>query len=224
MINNRVNIHVKRIILWLSLLSCLLFAGCAMINYFMSETEIPQYTVLETKDDIEVRLYKPINIASVTVAGKRKEALSQGFRVLADYIFGNNQIKQAINMTAPVQQQSADQISQKIAMTAPVAQQMQDDMWQISFVMPSQYSIDSLPMPNNKQVTLIAIPQQKVATIQFSGVNTDDNIAKHEKLLMQYLKQQGISSEVAPKYAFYNSPWTLPFMRRNEVHIQLFDK
>ncbi|GAB4391300.1 MAG: heme-binding protein [Gammaproteobacteria bacterium] len=183
----------------------------------MSNVEHPKYEVISSANNIEVREYAPMIVAEVEVAGERKQAISDGFRLLADYIFGNNTIQQKIAMTAPVQQQA----SQKIAMTAPVQQQEENGIWKVSFVMPSEYTMQTLPKPNNNSVTLKEIPAQQFIVIKFSGMNSAENIAQYEKRLMQYIKENNIETTGSPKYAFYNPPWTLPSMRRNEIMLEI---
>jgi effector-binding domain-containing protein len=137
--------------------------------------------------------------------------------MLADYIFGNNTVQQEIAMTAPVQQQS----SEKIAMTAPVQQQQRDGVWKVSFVMPSQYGMSDLPKPNNERITLKEIPSKNFVVVTFSGMNSEENVEKHEKQLVEYIDANNISVTGSSKYAFYNPPWTLPFMRRNEIMLEV---
>jgi|TARA_B110000977_G_scaffold23607_1_gene28488 DNA gyrase inhibitor GyrI len=183
----------------------------------MSRVEHPKYQVHSSEDKIEIRKYNPMIVAEVTVQGERKEAISQGFRLLADYIFGNNIKNSSISMTAPVTQQQ----NQKIAMTAPVNQHAADDGWTINFVMPAEYSMGTLPKPNNKKVILKEIPSKNFAVIQFSGMNNNKNLALYEKKLKLYLLENEMKALSESIYAFYNPPWTLPFLRRNEVLIEV---
>lgn len=189
-----------------------------MIGPIMSDVEHPKYKVISSKGNIEVREYLPMIIAEVVVKGERKQAINEGFRLLADYIFGNNKVQRKINMTAPVQQQADNK---KIAMTAPVQQQQENDTWKVSFVMPSEYNMKTLPIPNDDQVVLKEIPAIQFIVIRFSGMNSDKNIAKHMKRLMQHIQENDIRTSETPKYAFYNPPWTLPFMRRNEIMLEI---
>ncbi len=191
--------------------------GSAMIGPIMSDVERPKYDVTSSSGNIEVREYAPMVVAEVAVSGVRKEAINAGFRILADYIFGNNIAKQDIAMTAPVQQQE----STEIAMTAPVQQESSGDDWRVSFVMPSEYNIETLPEPVNDRVTLKEITAKKYVVITFSGTNSDSNMAEHEKELMEYVEANNLSVVGPMKYAFYNPPWTLPPMRRNEVMIEI---
>jgi DNA gyrase inhibitor GyrI len=191
--------------------------GAVAMGPIMSDVEIPNYDIVETHDHIEIRQYKPMIIAEVQMQGQREEAIGEGFRLLADYIFGNNTVQKSIAMTAPVQQQE----NAKIAMTAPVQQQSTGNTWQVSFVMPSQYSMETLPKPNNDRVTLKEIPAKQFIVIRFSGMNSEHNVTEHEKKLMEFIQTKNIAVTGTAKYAFYNPPWTLPPMRRNEIMIEL---
>lgn len=191
--------------------------GVVAVGPIMSDVETPNYDVITAENNIEVRQYKPMIVAEVQVNGRREDAIGDGFRVLADYIFGNNIAQQDILMTAPVQQQE----STKIAMTAPVQQQFTGAYWKISFVMPSEYTMETLPKPVNEHVTIKEIPAKIFAVITFSGTNLDRNVKDHENQLMAYVGTKELSVIGTPKYAFYNPPWTLPPMRRNEVMIEI---
>ena len=199
-----------------SIIALILIVG-VLAGPVLSDVEKPDYKVIQSEQNIEIRQYEPMIIAEVEVDGKREDAIGDGFRLIADYIFGNNTVKRDIAMTAPVQQQE----SQKIAMTAPVQQQSTGRSWQISFVMPSKYSMESLPEPNNDRVRLKEILTKKFIVIEFSGTNSNENVTEHENQLMNYIEGNNLKITGSPKYAFYNAPWTLPFMRRNEVMIEI---
>ena len=200
-----------------SIIAFILIVGGLLAGPVMSNVEKPDYKVIQTERNIEIRQYEPMIIAEVEVDGKREDAIREGFRLIADYIFGNNTVQRDIAMTAPVQQQE----SQKIAMTAPVQQQSTGRSWQISFVMPSKYSMETLPEPKNDRVRLKEIMTKKFVVIKFSGTNSNENVTEHENQLMNYIEGNQIKIIDSPKYAFYNAPWTLPFMRRNEVMIEI---
>ena len=199
-----------------SIIALILVVG-VLAGPVMSNVEKPDYKVIQSEQNIEIRQYEPMIIAEVEVDGKREDAIRDGFRLIADYIFGNNTVEQNISMTAPVQQKE----NQKIAMTSPVQQQLAGKSWQISFVMPSKYSMDSLPMPNNNRVRLKEILTKKFVVIEFSGTNSNENVTEHENQLMNYIEANQLKIIGSPKYAFYNTPWTLPFLRRNEVMIEI---
>jgi len=199
-----------------SIIALILIVG-VLAGPVMSDVEKPDYKVIQSEQNIEIRQYEPMIIAEVEVDGKREDAIGDGFRLLADYIFGNNTVQQVISMTAPVQQKE----NQKIAMTAPVQQQSTGKSWRMSFVMPSKYSMDSLPVPNNNRVRLKEILTKKFVVIEFSGTNSNENVTEHENQLMNYIEANQIKINDSPKYAFYNPPWSLPFLRRNEVMIEI---
>jgi effector-binding domain-containing protein len=208
-----------------------LLLGYAAVGPAMSNVEQPKYRVISEQGNIQIREYSPVIVAEVQVQGEREEAISQGFRLLADYIFGNNKVEQDIAMTAPVTQQSGQKIamtapvtqqsSEKITMTAPVKQQGLDNAWKVNFTMPSQYSMNTLPKPNNEKVTLHQVPGKKYASIKFSGMGSNKNLALHEKELQEYISKNKIQTLSEPIYAFYNPPWTLAFLRHNEIMIEI---
>ena len=199
-----------------SIIALILIVG-VLAGPVMSDVEKPDYKVIQSEQNIEIRQYEPMIIAEVEVDGKREDAIGDGFRLLADYIFGNNTVQQVISTTAPVQQKE----NQKIAMTAPVQQQSTGKSWRMSFVMPSKYSMDSLPVPNNNRVRLKEILTKKFVVIEFSGTNSNENVIEHENQLMNYIEANQIKINGSPNYAFYNPPWSLPFLRRNEVMIEI---
>ena len=197
-----------------SIIALFLIVG-VLAGPVISNVEKPDYKIIQSEQNIEIRQYEPMIIAEVEVDGKREDAIRDGFRLIADYIFGNNTVEQNISMTAPVQQK------EKIAMTSPVQQQLAGKSWQISFVMPSEYSMESLPVPNNNRVRLKEILAKKFVVIEFSGSNSNENVIGHENQLMKYIKANQITIIGSPKYAFYNVPLSLPLLRRNEVMIEI---
>ena len=192
-----------------------LFAGAAMA------IEEPKYTVLEKTEPFELRMYAPMILAEVKVDGDLDEASGQGFRLIAAYIFGQNQVSEKISMTAPVAIEEQNVKSAKIAMTTPVNIESNGSQWTVSFVMPSEYTLESLPKPLNPRVHLRQIPAVKRAVIQFSGFYTSQKVANKTLELEEWLKTRNLQATGTPKFARYNPPWTLPFMRRNEVMIDV---
>lgn len=180
----------------------------------------PKYTVLKDYgNDIQLREYSSYIVAETEVsADNADEAGNLGFKRLGGYIFGGNQRKQSISMTAPVSQSK----SEKIAMTAPVNQsEVGKGQWRISFVMPDKYTLDTLPVPNDKTVYFKTVPKRKILVIRFSGRWTDKNFAEHEDLLMQALKTNNLHAIGKSWTARYNPPFMPSFMRRNEVMIEV---
>ncbi|PIP87285.1 heme-binding protein [Candidatus Campbellbacteria bacterium CG22_combo_CG10-13_8_21_14_all_36_13] len=181
--------------------------------------EKPKYSVLEKKDGYEIRQYEPYIIAYVEVEGGYREALNKGFRLVADFIFGNNKSNSKIAMTSPVQEME----SEKIAMTSPVIEGEIDDvgLHTISFVMPSKYTLDTIPVPNNEKVFIKEVPERKVAVLSYSWYPNDSRIAVKKQKLINMLENDSVEFVGKPESAFYNPPFTPPFMLRNEVLIEI---
>ena len=191
--------------------------GAAAWGSIVSHVEQAKYTVTEVRRNIELRDYAPMIIAEVEVSGKRKEAINDGFRLLADYIFGNNTSNVKVSMTAPVVQER----SEKIATTAPITHQGEGNSWKVHFVMPSEYTMETLPKPNNPLVKLREVDGKRYAAIQFSGIAGEENLKKNTEELQKFITENGLKSQSVSTYAFFNPPWTLPFLRRNEVMIEI---
>ncbi len=182
--------------------------------------EEPEFISIEKKDAFEIREYQPKLIAQVLVNGTFDSASSKGFRLLADFIFGNNKTNEGskkIDMTAPVVTRDA---SEKIDMTAPVVSEETERGWYISFNMPKQYSKDTLPIPNNPEVKIIEVPKEKFAVITFSGLVREKKYAEMLNLLNEEMRKRNLEPQGPAILARYNPPWTLPFLRRNELMIR----
>lgn len=207
----------KKVLWWGIAVLAMAFSGAALSGPIVSQVEQPKYSLVERSGTIELRDYGPMIVAETAVVGDRQASIRSGFRIIADYIFGNNTAKKAVAMTAPVTQQSGT----KIAMTAPVTQQEDGKAWQVRFVMPSKYTMESLPKPNNPAVVLKKVPTTRYAAIRFSGTANEANLRRQTMALNDYLAKRKITPLSQPTYAFYNPPWTLPFMRRNEVLVEI---
>jgi SOUL heme-binding protein len=182
-------------------------------------TEEPHYVATPVSGRVELRRYGPRVAAETTVAADEDRARSIGFRRLAKYIFGANHRDEKISMTAPVAQQS-DSGSDEIAMTAPVSQaRAADDRWTIRFFMPSKWSMDTLPTPDDDNVTLVTVPGETVAVLRFTGDRGPTAVAARTRELLNALRERGIDPTGEPVAWFYDPPWTLPFRRRNEVAV-----
>ena len=207
----------KKIFVAILLIVVVLVFGAAMIGPIMSNVEVPAYKIVKKEQNIEVRQYPPLIIAEVKTAGSRQASIGDGFRILADFIFGNNEGEKQLSMNGPITQQEGI----KIAMTAPVQQEKTDAEWATSFIMPSKFSIDTIPNPINDRIKIIQIPSKRYAVITFSGRSTEENLTKHTNELGKYMNGSSYSKVGNAKYAFYNPPWTLPFLRRNEVQFEI---
>jgi SOUL heme-binding protein len=200
---------------WIAGVFVLIAAGAAA-GPLMSRVEQPEYKIDSSDGSIEVRSYGPMIAAEAVVEGERKAAIGEGFRIIAAYIFGANTPNARIPMTAPVQQQK-----QTILTTAPVAQRATGNAWTVRFIMPKSSTMETLPVPSDRRVTLRPIPAHRFVVIRFSGIATDGAIAKRTDELWRYAADHRLSTTGEPLLAFYNPPWTLPFLRRNEVLFEL---
>ena len=187
---------------------CILLTSMVGSPTFADDVETPTYTVLHADKPFEIRYYDPMIIATTTVDAERIDAANIGFRRIAKYIFGENSTETEIAMTAPVKQQ-------------PVVDDPDTERWTMSFVMPSQYSMDTLPRTTSPDIALTPIEPKQFVVIRFSGSISEKNLRKHKKKLIDYAQKKGVTIKGEAKYAFYNPPWTLPFFRRNEVMFEL---
>jgi hypothetical protein len=186
--------------------------------------ESPDYEVLLRDGDVEFRHYPAYLVAQTTVenSSDRDEAASIGFRRLFKYITGENTTETEISMTAPVEQFAGNsQVGKKIDMTAPVEQVQNQEGWAVAFILPKIFNWDSAPVPSNPAVKIVERPARLVATLRYSGRWTDKNVARHGQELKSYLEVHSIAQVSPVQTAFYNAPFTPPFMRRNEVQIEV---
>lgn len=185
------------------------------------DIETPRYEVVSTFDAFEVRRYAPRLVAEVEVTGSPREATNAGFRVLADYIFGNNTARGSIAMTAPVDRRAT---AEPIAMTAPVDRRQagEDERWVVTFTMPSRYTLETLPAPNDERVKIRVVPTTHVAAVRFSGAPSEARVQERMTALHQAVEAAGLRpAGTPPTYARYDPPWTLPMLRRNEILLEL---
>lgn len=191
--------------------------------YYVNNVEHPPYTVAIADGDIEIRAYPRLVIAEVTRSGDRRVAVNTAFSPLADYIFAKRRGGESIAMTAPVTQER-----QPIEMTAPVTQQRANESldgssWRVRFIMPSHYTLETLPRPADADVEIKVVPSARRAAIRFSGIATDELVAANERRLREWLAGRSLPSDVQATYAYYNAPFTPGPMRRNEVWIEIPD-
>jgi len=166
-------------------------------------TETPDYRVLAVKGGLEVRQYGPLVVAATHLQGSFADSLETGFHRLAGYIFGGNQRRQSI------------------AMTAPVGLQRQADVWRMTFVMPAALSLETLPTPRDSRVLLEKVPARRVAVRRFSGRAHEATVKAQQEGLLAEIRRQGMRPVGAPVLAQYNSPFVPPFLRRNEILIEV---
>ena len=179
--------------------------------------EKPSYEVLESDGRMELRAYEPYIVAETFVEADFERAGNQGFRRLADYIFGNNRSRQKMQMTAPVAQTT----SEKIAMTAPVSMHREGESYRITFMMPSEYTLETLPEPVDPQVRLREVPAALVAAIRYSGTWSEQRYEAHRDELESWIENRGWTATGEPVFARYDPPFKPWFLRRNEILIPL---
>ena len=184
----------------------------------MFTVEKAKYKVIEKEDDFEIREYVPQIVAETFVEGDLEKAGSEGFRRLYAYISGENTKKQSISMAAPVSQETS---SKKIAMTAPVKQEKKDNRWRITFLMPSEYDLETLPKPNDTGVRLTKESGRLVAAVKYSGTWSEEGYEKNKSLLQEYIQKRGLTTAGEPVWARYDPPFMPWFLRRNEVLISI---
>ncbi len=179
----------------------------------------PRYSVMKTLEDgVEVRLYQRAIIAQVEVTGDQRDALNEGFRMLAAYIFGKNTKRMRLSMTSPVVAQP-----EKIPMTSPVTSQSTGNITTVSFFMPPGSSLQTLPEPEDSRIRCFEVPERKLAAIGFSGSWNPQSFSKHAEALVRRIGLSNLQSVGEPFNAYYDPPFMPPFMRRNEVLISIAD-
>jgi len=192
----------------------LTLAGCSAFG-IRSGTEEPAYKLLSMTQEMELREYAPRIALETLVEGDEDAARNEGFRRLAGYIFGDNKKQAKIAMTAPVDQSAA---SEKIAMTAPVSQDRgSNGQWRIRFFAPAAMSLETMPIPNNPLVQITQAPSQLYAVRRFTGDRSSEAVREQEKLLRRTLDSSKWEPTGDLIAWFYDPPWTLAFLRRNEV-------
>jgi hypothetical protein len=159
----------------------------------------PDYAVVRTDGDVEVRDYPALVVAEIDRPGSRGQAVRAGFGPLAGYIFAR------------------ERPGEKIAMTAPVVQTAAAQGWTIGFIMPKEYALSDLPKPAQDAVTLREVPPRRRLAIRFSGVADDALLARQEARLREWAAANAIALREPPEFAYYNDPFTPGFLRRNEV-------
>jgi hypothetical protein len=195
-----------------AILSSLLLGACSVVG-IRSGTEEPRFEVLDRVGEAEIRRYAPRIAAETTVPGAEEAARTEGFRRLAGYIFGGNAKRDRIAMTAPVAQARGE----RIAMTAPVAQAGDAAGWRIRFFMPAAYTMETLPVPDDARVALVEVPAETVAVLRFSGLPGAAAVARNAATLSAALETSRWAAAGPAQAWFYDPPWTVPALRRNEI-------
>jgi hypothetical protein len=206
----RTNLHLR--------VACIFFCvfGLVLAGSNLMAIEEANYEVVESEGNFELRQYAPQIVAETIVEGAFDEVGNVGFRILVAYIKGDNRKSKSISMTAPVSQEA---LSEKISMTAPVTQERKGEKWRITFLMPSTYTLETLPEPLDERVRLRETPARLMAALRYSGTWSRQRYEEKEALLMEMIKDRGLTQTGVPVWARYNPPFMPWFLRRNEVLI-----
>lgn len=213
---------MRYVVYGILLLLLVVAAACAggMSVIGVRKEESPDYQVIAADGAFEIRSYPSLVLASTWTTGSYEEGSNAAFRRIAGYIFGANEQREEIAMTAPVFQEKRPE-GEKIAMTAPVFQERAGEAWKMSFVMPAGRTLENLPRPVDSQVVLEIAPPRLVATVRYAGLLSGKRIERKTRELREWLGGTEYAEIGAPVSAGYDPPWTLPAMRRNEVHIEV---
>ena len=195
-------------------------SGCSLMG--IRSTEEPQYSLLQNEDQFEVREYEALVIAETLVDASFDDAGKIAFKRLFGYISGDNEAAAEIAMTAPVMALDEKQSSgENISMTAPVTGEETPLGWRFAFVLPSGYTLATAPVPGNPDVRLQQVPARTVAVVRYSGSWNETAYEENLKNLQQWMRQNQLEADSLPRVAGYDPPWTLLFLRRNEVMIDI---
>lgn len=200
----------------------LLITSCSFFG--KNNIEQPNYSIIKSNENFEVRKYSSYITANVSVDmdDDYDDAKSRAFKKLASYIFGGNTKNNKISMTAPVVVKAEESESgTKISMTSPVIMKADDKKMTMSFMMPSEYQMNELPTPNDSDITFQTVPERILAVVRYSGISSEKVENKKSKALYEWLEETEYEVKSTPVFAGYNPPWTIPFMRRNEVMVEV---
>jgi hypothetical protein len=184
-------------------LAGLLFVFQIYTSMATQKSEKQNYSIVKTTPEFEIRFYPASTMAMITsTATSYKELGSFGLKKLAGYIFGGKTDNKQISMTAPVHMDLGDSVST------------------MSFVMPSGYNVDNLPLPDNSEVTIKSAPDEYVAAIRFGGFASNEDIKKNASFLISELNKNQIFHHGHYLFLGYNPPYLL-FGRRNEIIVAI---
>jgi hypothetical protein len=199
-------------------------------------TETMAYEVEKKDADFEIRKYSDHILAYVDVDASFDQAMSIGFSILANYIFGNNRKRSSIEMTAPVTEEKAvsERISmttpvteeslkesEKIKMTTPVEEEKTGNMHRISFVMPYKFTLGTLPEPDDRRIKFEEVKEERMAALRFKGRVKEKLASKKIEEMKNWLKKNNIEPKSNFIVAQYNNPAVPGFLRRNEILVEI---
>jgi hypothetical protein len=186
--------------------------------------EQPKYEVIRTYEGFELRRYGSYIVAETIISGGFDKVGNEAFRILFKYISGHNRNETKISMTAPVNLTPVMKSGEKIPMTAPVIQVpngRDQGEYAVRFIMPAQYTLETLPKPEDPRVRIREIPSRLLAARTYPGTWSEKRYRRNEAELLRDVATSGLTAVSKPIFARYNSPFTLWFLRRNEVLVEV---
>ena len=198
-------------------LVALVFSGATFtVGAAMADVNEPVFKLVSQDGDVEIRDYSPVLVAQMSFVGNRDRAVRAGFELLSGYISGDNEATQKIAMTAPIAQFRSSMLT---ATLPGKGQETTDEAaeWTVRFMMPNGFTLNKLPKPDDRRITVVEVPARRVAALRFSGLWTDSNFTTHRDQLAAWLKSKGLKPVGEPTYAYYDPPWQPFFWRRNEI-------
>ena len=196
-----------------------LVQGCTLFG--VVTVDEPDYKVVVSEEEFEIREYGELLLVETQVDGSYPEAQDKAFRRLFKYISGENKPKTKISMTAPV---ILSDVDAEVAGELPFISEKTNDGWRMSFVLPDTFTSDNAPKPTSEFVVLRKVPKKQVATVTFTGRWTIANFKEHSDALQDWLDKKDFKAASVARGAAYNPPWAIPFLRRNEIHIEIDDR
>ena len=204
----------------LAIVAVLMQSGCSVFG--IRSTEEASYIVLDEQDEFQLREYAGLVIVETTVNAGFDKAGKEAFGRLFGYISGENRTAQKITMTAPVLADEENSATgESIDMTAPVIADEATDGWRYAFVLPNSFTIADAPIPTDPKVRLVEVQPKLVAVLRYSGLLNEGDFRDNSARLLHWISENQLESLSLPRVAGYDPPWTLPFLRRNEVMIDV---
>jgi len=200
------------------ILIAMVISACSVLDT-RSDYEQPQYDVVDRIGElVEIRNYGPRLAAEARVeSADDSEPATSPFKLLFDYISGGNRARENIAMTSPVERAAA---TQKIEMTVPVETVTREKNGAyMRFFLPRELNSETVPAPADPRVRIVNVPAQTLAILRFSGLGDDKKVTAKKNEMLNALKDSEWRPVSEPVAYLYDPPWTLPFLRRNEVAV-----
>ncbi|PID46634.1 MAG: heme-binding protein [Proteobacteria bacterium] len=204
--------------LLLTIFTAVLLSGCSIWGQRTGEEAL--YSTLAVDENFEIRLYEPLIIAQTAVEGPYLAATRTGYQRLTDYVSGYNLANQTVSVNPPIILGEGAK-KPKIELTTPYYEEYLDGVWLTSVAMPEAYTLQTLPKPVDGSITFKVLPRLKVAVISYMGYRSERMIQKKTELLLQWLAQNNITPTSSARSVIYDTPWTIPMLRRHEIHINV---